>query len=74
MEREHEGGLGPEFVALLHRIDERDDLEAQQGIRNWLLAPTLEIYRALQRGEQVPLHRLNETAVRVYGLHKRGAA
>lgn len=74
MPREYEGGLGPEFEAMLHRIDARKELEAQRGIRHWLLAPTLEIYRALQRGEEVPIERLNQNAARAYGLHKKGAA
>lgn len=68
----HQGGLGPGFEAMLHRIDDRLAVEARRGIRAWLLAPTLELYQALMRGEEVPLERLNPEAVARYGLRQRG--
>lgn len=37
-----------------------------------MLAPTLEICKALLRGERVPLSRLNQDAVRRYGIRRAG--
>ncbi len=67
-DRVYEGGLGPELEALLFRIDERKSAEARRGIRNWLLAPTLDIYHALQRGDAVPIEMLRPEAVQRYRL------
>ncbi len=69
-ERVYEGGLGPELEALLLRIDERESAEARRGIRNWLLAPNVDLYHALQRGEAVPIEMLRPEAVKRYGLKK----
>jgi hypothetical protein len=71
--RAYEGGLGPEFQALLYRAHEREAAEARRGIRAWLLAPTPEIYRALMLGQDVPADELSLEAVLRYGL-KKGAA
>jgi hypothetical protein len=74
VERMYEGGLGLEFEAMLQRIDERKADEARRGIRDWLLAPTLDLYHALQAGEAIPLDLLNRDALKRYGLKKRGVA
>lgn len=67
----HEGGLGPEFEALLHRIDQRRSVEAERGIKAWLLAPTPELYAALMAGERVPWNKLNYVQAMRYGLRRR---
>jgi hypothetical protein len=64
----YEGGLGAEFEAFLHRIDDREAAEARRGLRALALAPTLALCQALLRGEQVPLEQLRQDAVRRYGL------
>jgi hypothetical protein len=74
MTHEYEGGLGPELEAMLYRIDERQAEEARRGIRAWLLAPTIDIYIALMRGETVPPEQLNQDALHRYGSKKRGVA
>lgn len=66
--RRYEGGLGAEFDAFLHRIDEREAAEARRGLRAIALAPTLAICQALLRGEKVPVELLRQDAVRRYGL------
>ena len=38
------------------------------------LAPTLEIYWALMRGEAVPVERLRPDAVLRYGIRQKGGA
>lgn len=40
------------------------------GFRAMMLAPTLEIYHALLRGEDVPLELLNQKAAIRYGLRR----
>lgn len=67
---EHEAALGPEVEALLRRIDERETAEARRGLRAMALAPTLELYHALMRGEHVPLDLLDQDAVKRYGLRR----
>ncbi len=47
-----------------------DDPEARSGLRDLDLAPTLEIYLALQAGEKVPLDLLRPEAVKRYGLRR----
>jgi hypothetical protein len=70
----HNGHLGPETEKLLNRLDHRQADQARRGIRAWLLAPTLDLYHALMRGEEIPPEQLNLSAVQRYGLRKRGAA
>jgi hypothetical protein len=72
--RQYEGGLGPAFEAMLHRIDDREADQARRGIQAWLLAPTIPIYQALIRGETVPPEQLNQEALRSFGIRQRGAA
>jgi len=45
-----------------------DSLDAERGIKAMLLAPTLELCRALLRGEAFSLDRLNREAVLRYGV------
>ena len=46
------------------------DAEWRPIERAIMLAPTLDICRALLRGERVPLSRLNQRAVRRYGIRR----
>ena len=46
------------------------EAEYQVGYRALLLAPTLEIYRALIQGENVPVELLDQRWVKRYGLRK----
>jgi hypothetical protein len=62
--------LCPELERLLQSIDERRADEARRGLRALELAPTLEIYQALMRGEKVPVDQLNREAVLRYGLKR----
>lgn len=66
--------IGPEIQRLLNIIDERRAREAERGIKAWLLAPNLTIYRALVAGEQVPVDQLRPDAVQKYGIRKGQAA
>ena len=68
--REYEGGLGPEFQELLHRIDERKAAEARRGLKCLALAPSLDLYRQLMAGEIVHVSLLNQDAVRKFGLRR----
>jgi hypothetical protein len=45
----------------------RDEI-AQRGIACWMLAPNLTVYRALMRGEDVPVAALDPYWARRYGL------
>lgn len=74
MKREYEGGLGPEFQAMIWRIRDREAEQARRGIRAWLLAPTIGIYQALMRGETIPAEQLNAEAVKRYGVRGKAAA
>lgn len=60
--------IGSETCALLDRIDERDHADYQRGMKALALAPDVHIYRALMRGERVPLEKLDQEAVQRYGL------
>lgn len=54
-----------------------DDLRAERarlGLKALALAPTLDLYHALVRGEEVPLEKLVPEAVVRFGLRRRGAA
>lgn len=44
------------------------DEQAQRGIACWMLAPNLTIYRALIRGENVPVAALDPYWAKRYGL------
>lgn len=44
------------------------DEQAQRGIACWMLAPNLTVYRALVRGENVPVAALDPYWARRYGL------
>lgn len=46
-------------------------LEYQRGFKNLMLAPTIELYWALQRGESVPIDQLRPEAVKAYGLRAK---
>ena len=59
---------------MLRGIDEREAAEARRGIRAWLLAPTLDLYHALMRGEAIPAAALNFPAIRQYGIRRRNGA
>ncbi len=65
---EYEGGLGPEFEALLHRIDARESLAAERGIKAMMLAPNPGVCMALLRGERLPWPALRYAQLRRYGL------
>jgi hypothetical protein len=56
------------------RLRQREYEEYVVGFRAMMLAPTIELYHALLRGEDVPLHMLNQEAVARYGLRRRNAA
>ena len=49
----------------------RLDAEARAGLKAMALAPTLEIYHALLRGEDVPVELLNQDALVRYGLRRK---
>ncbi len=70
MRDQYEGGLGPEYEKLLHRVAEREAQTAERGIRAWLLAPTIDVYQALLRGEKVPAEKLNADALARYELKR----
>jgi len=55
---------------VLADLDARLDEQARRGLRALELAPDLATYRALLRGEQIPIDRLNATAVKRYGLRR----
>lgn len=71
----YEGGLGPEFEALLQRIDAREEARqaatAIRGLKALMLAPDVDTCRALLRGERVPWNRLRYAQLRRYGLKTR---
>lgn len=52
-------------------IDMRLDVEAQRGWKAIMLAPNIEICRALLRGERVPWNTLNYFQAERFGLKKR---
>jgi hypothetical protein len=56
------------------RRRQREYEEYVFGFKAMMLAPTIEVYHALLRGEDVPLHMLNQEAVSRYGLRRRDAA
>jgi hypothetical protein len=66
--------FGPHFGALLDELERarsrRRAEEADRGWRAMMLAPTLEICRALLRGECVPVSRLDALWVRRFGLRR----
>ena len=69
----YEGGLGPEFEALLHRIDAREHAEYVRGFKAMMLAPTLSLYHSLMSGERIPWQQLNPFQAERFGLrHRRG--
>jgi hypothetical protein len=47
-----------------------DQLDAEAGLRAMALAPTIPVYTALMRGEQVPIEALDQEAVKRYGLRR----
>ena len=59
---------GKPFVPEGGDPDSEEAREARRGIRAWQLAPTLDIYHALMRGENVPVGSLRPEAVKRYGL------
>jgi hypothetical protein len=54
--------------------EHQDTLDVERGLKVLALAPTVEVYRALWRGEAVPLDRMNREGVLRYGLRSRPAA
>lgn len=56
--------------SVLRELQERLDDQARRGLRALALAPTLDLYRALMRGEHVPLDLLNADAVARYGIKR----
>jgi hypothetical protein len=66
--------FGPAFERLLSEIEreheQRQREEANRGWRAMMLAPTLEIYRALLRGESVPVSALDPLWVRRFGVRQ----
>ncbi len=58
----------------LERKRRREYAEYQRGFKTMMLAPTIELYHALLRGEDVPLGLLNQSAVTRYGLRRLRAA
>jgi hypothetical protein len=62
-----------DYDRLIRAVDELAADRARRGIRAWLLAPTLELYHALMRGEESPPDQLNLSALQRYGI-KRGRA
>jgi len=66
--REWVDEIGPEVVALLRRIDAREELEAERGIRAMMLAPNPGVCMALLRGERLPWNALRYVQLRRYGL------
>ena len=60
------------YAANLEREEraQRREEEYRFGFKCMMLAPTLDIYHALLRGENVPLDRLNQEAVARYGLRR----
>jgi hypothetical protein len=73
----YQGGLGPEFEAMLLRMDAREEArqaaEAVRGIKALMLAPHIEICRALLRGERIPWNQLRYEQLRRHGLRRRPA-
>jgi hypothetical protein len=71
----YQGGLGPEFEAMLLRMDAREEerqaVEAVRGIKALMLAPHIEICRALLRGERIPWNQLDYFQAQRYGLRRR---
>jgi hypothetical protein len=66
-----------EFLDLLNHLSEQEARE-QEALdervgRAIMLAPTLDICRALLRGENVPLSKLNPVYVRKYGIRRDAA-
>ncbi len=73
----HAGTLEAELAILdehadktLHHLTTHLAHQAERGIRAWLLAPTLDLYHALMRGEQVPAELLNADALARYGIKR----
>jgi len=62
------------FESLLAEAAERrrvrEDAEYRIGFKAMMLAPTIELYHALLRGEDVPVELLNPEAVSKYGLRQ----
>jgi hypothetical protein len=48
--------------------DDAEVTEYERGYRAMMLAPTLEICRALLRGESVPIDQLDQAQLARYGL------
>jgi hypothetical protein len=63
--------VGDEMCALLDRIDARSAAEAERGIKAMALAPSIEVCRALLRGERVPWNTLRYLVAESYGLKRR---
>jgi hypothetical protein len=63
--------LGPEIVKLLVTIDAREALVAERGLKAMMLAPTLDLCRALLRGERLPWPKLAYFQAQRYGLRQR---
>lgn len=63
--------LGSEICALLRRIDDRRDIEAQRGLKALALAPDIYVYWSLMRSERVPWNVLSFFAAERYGLKRR---
>jgi hypothetical protein len=64
--------FGPALEQLLADVrrdrERREREEANRGWWAWMLAPTLEIYRALMAGESVPVESLDPEWVARLGL------
>lgn len=52
----------------MNESEQQAHAEYVRGFKNLMLAPSLEIYWALQRGEAVPIDQLRPEAVKQYGL------
>lgn len=52
---------------MLWHIDDQHAAGAREGIKAWLLAPSIPVYQALIRGETVPADELNGWALERYG-------
>jgi hypothetical protein len=65
--------IGPEMEALLLRIDLREEVESQRGLKAIALAPTLPICRALLAGERVHCSQLHAPGALRYGLRRRNS-
>jgi hypothetical protein len=63
-----------DYDPIIRAVDELAADRARRGIRAWLLAPTLDLYHALMRGEDIPTDQLNPDAVKRYGIRRNRPA